>query len=317
MSGEGTGDQGYSGGTRFVAMNDVMLVDRAVELAATAARDLGLNPAGASIHRHVASVHVELPAAGVMARVESRDRIAIAQHQVCVAMFLQSRKLPIARLVLPDRQPLIYGDGAVTLWEAVVILERRPDAAILGRLARRLHEATAGILPEEISDIDPLSLIRGWLPRLGTTPIGEEVGELWGELDWLERLWGETISGDPLGTVLLHGDFHHDNVVVTPAGPTLLDLEEAGRGPATWDLVPHLVGVRRYGQSEDVCRSFLDAYGADPLKWEGTEILCRAYELLLIVWAIAHRHTSPAMAAESELRLASFLGSTDEPWNMV
>ncbi|MGB6000255.1 MAG: aminoglycoside phosphotransferase family protein [Thermoanaerobaculia bacterium] len=300
-----------------VAMNDVTLGDRAVGLATAAARDSGLNPAGAAIHRHIVSVHVELPAAGVMARVEARDRLAIAQRQVRVARLLESRKLPAARLVFPDRQPLIYSDGVVTLWGAVVILERRPDAAVLGRLARRLHEATTGILPAEIPDIDPLSLVRGWLPRLDTEPIGEEVGKLWDELEWLERSWGETIAGDPLGTVLVHGDFHQDNVVVTPEGPTLLDLEEAGRGPASWDLVPHLVGVRRYGKSEDICRFFLKAYGADPLKWEGTEILCRAYELLLIVWAIAHRHTSPAMAAEGELRLSSFLGSTDEPWNLL
>jgi len=298
-------------------MRDVTLGDRAVGLATAAARDLGLNPAGAAIHRHIASVHVELPAAGVMARVEARDRLAIAQRQVRAARFLESRKMPAARLVLPDRQPLIYGDGVVTLWQTVVILERQPDAAVLGQLARRLHEATAGALPAGIPDIEPLSLVRGWLPRLGTEPIGEEVGKLWDELEWLERLWDEAIAGDPQGTVFVHGDFHQDNVVVTPEGPTLLDLEEAGRGPASWDLVPHLVGVRRYGASEDVCRSFLDAYDADPLKWEGTEILCRAYELLLIAWAIAHRHTSPAMASEGELRLSSFLGSTDEPWNML
>ncbi len=139
-------------------MIDVTLGDRAVGLATAAARDLGLNPAGAAIHRHIVSVHVELPAAGVIARVEARDRLAIAQLQVRVARLLESRKLPAARLVLPERQPLIYGDGVVTLWEAVVILERRPDAAVLGRLARRLHEATAGFLPAEIPDIDPLIL---------------------------------------------------------------------------------------------------------------------------------------------------------------
>ena len=298
-------------------MRDETLGDRAVGLATAAARDLGLNPAGVAIHRHIVSVHVELPAAGVMARVEARDRLAIAQRQVRASRFLESRKLPAARLVLPDRQPLIYGDGVVTLWEAVVILERQPDAAVLGLLARRLHEATAGALPAGIPDIEPLSLVRGWLPRLGTEPICEEVGKLWDELEWLERLWDEAIAGDPLGTVFVHGDFHQDNVVVTPEGPTILDLEEAGRGPASWDLVPHLVGVRRYGASEEVCRSFLDAYGSDPLKWEGTEILCRAYELLMIVWAIAHRHTSPEMAAEGELRLSSFLGSTDEPWKLL
>jgi aminoglycoside phosphotransferase (APT) family kinase protein len=203
------------------------------------------------------------------------------------------------------------------LWKALVILERQPDAAVLGLLARRLHEVTAGVLPAGIPDIEPLALVRAWLPRLGTEPIGEQVGKLWDELEWLERLWDEAIAGDPLGTVFVHGDFHQDNVVVTPEGPTLLDLEEAGRGPASWDLVPHLVGVRRYGASEDVCRSFLDASGSDPLRWEGTEILCRAYELLMIAWAIAHKNTSPAMAAESELRLSSFLGSTDEPWKLL
>ncbi len=293
-----------------------MLGSRAVELAAAAARDVGLSSEGAAIHRRLTSVHVELPAAGVMARVEPGDALAVAQRQVEVARFLATKAVRTARLVAPDRQPLIYPDGIVTLWKSVVIVERRPAPALLGRLARRLHEVSAGGIPDEIPDLDPFFPVRRLLDRLGPGMPPERIGKLRDELDRLTRSWQETIANDPLGTVVVHGDFHKDNVVVTPHGLTLLDLEDAGRGPASWDLVPHLVGARRYGTPPAECRSFCEGYGADPLTWDGTEVLCRVYEFHLTCWAVSLRHTSPEMAAEAEVRLSSFLGSTDRRWSL-
>ena len=290
---------------------------RAVELAAAAARDVGLSSEGAAIHRCLASVHVELPAAGVMARVEPGDALAVAQRQVEVARFLATKAVRTARLVVPDRQPLIYPDGIVTLWKSVVIVERRPAPALLGRLARRLHEASAGGIPDEIPDLDPFFPVRRSLDRLDPEMPPEGIGKLRDELDRLTGSWQETIANDPLGTVVVHGDFQQDNVVVTPHGLTLLDLEDAGRGPASWDFVPHMVGVRRYGTPQAACRSFCEAYGADPLTLDGMEFLCRVYELHLTCWAVALRHTSPEMAAEAEVRLSSFLDSTDRRWTLL
>jgi len=251
-----------------------------------------------------------------MARVEPGDALAVAQRQVEVARFLATKAVRAARLVVPDRQPLIYPDGGVTLWESLDIVERQTTPAVLGRLARRLHEVSAGGIPDEIPDLDPFFTVRRELDRLGPgTPL-EGIGKLRDEFDRLTRSWQETIANDPLGTVVVHGDFHRANVVATPDGLTLLDLEGAGRGPATWDLVPHLVGVRRYGMPPAECRSFCEGYGADPLTWDGTELLCRVYELHLTCWAVALRDTSPEMATEAEVRLSSFLGSPDRRWTL-
>lgn len=48
--------------------------------------------------------------------------------------------------------------------------------------------------------------------------------------DWLPAL------GDGAGTALLHLDLHPDNVLLGPAGPTIIDWTNAARGPAEVDV---------------------------------------------------------------------------------
>jgi aminoglycoside phosphotransferase (APT) family kinase protein len=48
----------------------------------------------------------------------------------------------------------------------------------------------------------------------------------------LRPTFGRTGSGD----VLVHGDLHPDNVLLSPAGPVVIDWANAGRGPAGADV---------------------------------------------------------------------------------
>ena len=55
-------------------------------------------------------------------------------------------------------------------------------------------------------------------------------------------------SDDPLDVGLVHGDVHRENTLVTDEhGVILVDLEDAGVGPMSWDLVHLAVEVHRYG----------------------------------------------------------------------
>jgi hypothetical protein len=60
-------------------------VDRALQRATEAGRRAGFDVEGAAVTRVRSSIQVELPYAGVIARVEAADRMALAARQVVVA----------------------------------------------------------------------------------------------------------------------------------------------------------------------------------------------------------------------------------------
>lgn len=288
----------------------------AVDLAVRAARSLGVNPEGARLRREVSSSQVELPACSVFARVEPADRTAIAERCARSARFLANRGVLAVRLVEPERQPLIFPEGAVTLWHAVEILDRSPSVSTLAATARELHRATGGELSDDIQEVDVFSSIFSWLAQSEKALAPGDLRSLEEEARALAELWPLLAAQDPLGAGFVHGDFHRENLVLTPAGWTLLDLEECGVGPISWDLVPQLVAVRRYGAPASNWRDFCDAYGSEPSEWSGMGDLCRLYELAMTVWAVAHRHLSDELATEGELRLDSFLGRGGGIWTL-
>jgi hypothetical protein len=291
--------------------------ERAVELAAEAAREIGVDPAGATVLRVASAVTVDLPRADIIARVERSRELTAAHRQAVAARILEQRRVPAGRLVAPDRQPLVRRDGVVTLWHRLRIVPGRPGPEALGRLARQLHTACADDLPAETPALDPFQPIPGWLSRPADLPLPPGVDALWQRLAELRDSWGETVADDPLGTVLVHGDFHADNVVLTEEGPAMLDLEMAGKGPASWDLMAQQLAVRRYGGPAADYDRFCAAYGAELPSWESVALLRQAYELHLVSWAVGHRDLSPAMAEQATIRLATFLGESDEPWTLI
>lgn len=136
-------------------------------------------------------------------------------------------------------------------------------------------------------------------------------------LDRLRADWPEAVAADPLGTTLVHGDLNADNVALTAEGAKLLDLESAGKGPASWDLVARETEVRRYDARADEFRRFCAGYGAGLPDWSGLEVLRQAHELNLALWAVGHRDLPPALAEEAGIRVAVLLGEHDRPWTLV
>ncbi len=291
--------------------------DRSLELAVAAARRACLSTEGATVLRRRTSVYVVLPAADAVARVEPADAVAVAERQVAAARLLEACAVPAARLIVPDPQPMVYARGSVTLWRRLTILPGEPSPETLGHLARHLHEATRGSMSTEITALDPISITLDGLGRAASGGRFGGIEDLWEEFYQLAAAWDRIADEDPLGTALVHGDYNVNNVVLTPDGPTLIDLEDSGSGPVSWDLVPQMVSARRFGASPASYRSFCDAYGADLMTWDGAETLCRTFELLLLSWAIANWDISPQMKAEAALRLANFRGETDQPWTLL
>ena len=131
----------------------------------------------------------------------------------------------------------------------------------------------------------------------------------------LAEAWPDP-ADDPLGAALVHGDLHRANVVPGRAGPVLADLELAGWGPASVDVAPHLVAVRRYGSDPAHLDRFLGGYGADPRGWPGLEIVVQAYELWVTAWAVANRTASDAWEREAGVRLERWRTGGSPPWSL-
>ena len=115
---------------------------------------------------------------------------------------------------------------------------------------------------------------------------------------------------------LVHGDLHRANALNTEDGIVLIDFEDAGVGPAGWDLVPLAVGVRRYGDPADEFERFVKGYGIDPRPWPGHEMMCQVYELEVAIWALHCSDANPEMIGEAQIRVDGILGRSRSLWTM-
>ncbi len=289
---------------------------RALRLAKAAGRRAGFYVSDAKLLRVRSSVHVELPQAGVVARVEASGAEQLAERQVQIARVLADRGAPVARLARPELQPLLVEDGAVTLWQRLEQLAE-PDFGNLGQTVWALHDATRDSLPSDLPSFDPLQIVRGYLDWPSPWSGSDEWKDLRHRADTLAVEWRSATRDDPLGRVIVHGDLHQDNAIVTEQGLILLDLEDAGKGPASWDFAPLKVGVERYGLPSEDYRAFADGYGSEPGAWEGHAVMCRVYELLVAAWAMRCSADSPRMAEEASVRVATVLGRGQGQWTLL
>lgn len=271
-----------------------------VEVAAASDLDV----AGAGIWRSGSAVLVGLPQAHVLGRVDTLARQDSARRQVIVSEVLGDVGVATITVTGPYEQPVVTAAGAVTLWVWLDVLAGvEVEPRVLGQIARTLHDATRGGVPD-VADFDLMAAVVAELERAeasGATAAAD-LALLRGRAARLVDEWPDA-EDDPLGVAVVHGDLHRHNVLATAGGPVLADLELAGVGPVCADIVPHVVAVRRYGAPPHVLDEFLAGYGLEAGGWHGFEVLVQAYELWVTAWAVANRGQSAVLDDEAEVRL--------------
>lgn len=283
----------------------------------------GLDVRGVGVWRAGSAVLVGLPEVPALARVDDPARLADARRQVRVSALLAQRGVPVVTTVGPAGQPLATDVGPLTVWRWVAPVGPRVGPHAVGALARVLHDRTRELArgpagrPVEVPVHEPLLAVRAELDR------AEEVGATGaGDLRLLRRTWQRLADtwpapdDDPLGAAVVHGDLHVGNVVPSADGPVLADLELAGWGPASADLAPQVVAVRRYGADPEELDAALAGYGGDPRSWPGFELLVEGYELWVTAWAVANRTGSPAAEREAAVRLERWRTGTSPAWSL-
>jgi Ser/Thr protein kinase RdoA (MazF antagonist) len=125
------------------------------------------------------------------------------------------------------------------------ILRRRPwklawAARLLAELHARMHELPAPALPSQRSRLE--ARIRG------TQPLAEDLRQAL--LSALGRL--------PDGDRLCHGDFHPENVLLTPGGPVIIDWIDATCGNPLADIARTVILISGGGLPREKVRAWID-----------------------------------------------------------
>jgi aminoglycoside phosphotransferase (APT) family kinase protein len=82
-----------------------------------------------------------------------------------------------------------------------------------------------------------------------------------------------------VGEGVIHGDVSPSNVMRSPAGPRLIDLDWAARAPREYDLASAARRCRDGSISRRAYRAFCSAYGYDVQGWPGLPVLDRIADL--------------------------------------
>ncbi|WP_223190088.1 phosphotransferase [Nonomuraea terrae] len=229
---------------------------RAVRLAVTAGRRLGLRATEPRVLHDVFNVLVHLAPDPVVARVPSltidsaEEQAERQRRELAVVSWLAGRGAPVvppSPLVPP--KPVTCEDTSLTLWQYVD--ERDPVAAappesLEARLTEQagwvpgLHQAMAGY-PGELTPLAPVvPAARRALAELRLRP-----GPLTpSDLDRMEHecAVAEAVAADLPGAFpgarvqAVHGDAPHYNVLRIERGYLFSDFEDVTLAPVEWDL---------------------------------------------------------------------------------
>jgi aminoglycoside phosphotransferase (APT) family kinase protein len=281
---------------------------------------VGLEVADLQLARLGTSVLLTVPDVKVMIRVDDRVPVGRATRHVAVTEALHTLAVPAVRLLAVGPQPVSVtvadaGSAEVTFWHLEDLTGAEATPAAVGRMASRLHRATtteqARHVLAALPPFDPFLIIAEQLAAAAATGVAapgdlERLAEV---ADGLSPGW-PTVTGNLAGTSafgpvgVVHGDLHADNVLMTPRGPVLADLELAGVGPVHYDLVAPVVAVTRYGMPRRSLARYATGYGAPVPGVAHRGVLRDTYELWLTTWAVANAHLDARHAIEAQRRMA-------------
>jgi hypothetical protein len=266
--------------------------ERAGELAGEALQAVGVSDAQVSLikfRQAFATLRVERPPLLIkLAAPEARDAL---ERSLKLGDFLHRAGVPVAvPAVELTPGPVRVGERSAGIWRWEQSLPDQPDPALTGRSLRRLHEALTG-WTEPIPDLDPIVTSRDRLNVIREAEVlpGSSVDFLTARLDRLSEAWDRFDTRLQVGPI--HGDFKLANLMTTPAGPLIMDLDDVRVAPCEWDLAT-ISRSAHDGWSAEEWPAFSAGYGFDLLSEPGTAPLRELTHLGALIFQLA-RHGSP------------------------
>ncbi|MFD8316273.1 aminoglycoside phosphotransferase family protein [Kitasatospora purpeofusca] len=270
---------------------------------------LGANPSDAVVLRVAENAHWRLPG-GVIVRISRPGQWTAATREVHVARWLAASAVRAVE-PLAIEQPVEANGRPATFWAEIPEHEHGTIADV-AEVLRTLHA-----LPEPdfgLGGLDPFVRIAERLQAATSLPAGDRQWLLSLHRD-LAEAWPASLAASTAITPV-HGDAWPGNIVRTPAGPLLMDLERFSIGPREWDLTSTAVRARTTGAvTASEYAEFCELYGYDVTTWNGFDILAGARELRMVSYAAQHAVHHPEWAREAQHRVDCLRGRHgDRPW---
>jgi hypothetical protein len=196
---------------------------------------------------------------------------------------------------VPLCPPVVTSHGLVTVTRWLPE-EGRVTWRELGALLRAFHEEHAGA---DVPEWTPLSRLASQVEGL----TDEAASVLLGARDTLLDALAEVRS--QLGDGAIHGDVSPSNVLRTPSGPRLIDLDWVGRAPREYDLSSASRRVADGEITREEYAEFCRAYDFDVRSWPGLPLLNRIADLGGVAFRLwdSRRHGLDLDWVEEELRV--------------
>jgi Phosphotransferase enzyme family len=261
--------------------------ERAAELAGAALAAVGITDARTSSVKFrdpFASLRVENPPLLIKVAATENDG-AILERSFKIGKFLHEGDVPVtAPAVELALEPIRVDGHSAGLWHWAPSRPGRPDPGATGRGLRALHETLADY-PEPVRELDPIRPTRRRLDLIRESRAlpPASIDLLAARLDLLGDAWDRFESR--LGVGPLHGDFKISNLLATPEGPLIMDLDNVRVGPLEWDLATISRGAHD-GWSSEEWTAFSGGYGHDLRSDREADPLCELAHLGALIFQL-------------------------------
>lgn len=257
--------------------------DYTADVLAAACEAAGLDHANATLIRLGENALYRLKTAPFMVRVGRS--LPAAQKEVAVARWLESQSFPAAR-VADVPQPVVYDDTPVTFWQYIEQSAAPVTSRDLGVTLRRLHALPAPPVDLVLPQFEPMPKVADRLTQFGHALAADDREFLWArKLELEERM--KTLRWQ-LGYGPIHGDAHEANLMRDRTGSVqLIDFEDFCYGPREWDVCVETVRFAAFEWlTKQEYKEYVEAYGFDPLEWDGFQTVRAVRELNMTTWLI-------------------------------
>jgi Ser/Thr protein kinase RdoA (MazF antagonist) len=245
----------------------------------------------------------------VVLRVGHATAPAAASH--AVAGVLLARGIPVVAPI--DGCAGDIEGFAVTAWRRVRLSDAPVTWSAVGAAVARIHELEIAAIPDAYPVPSPATF--PWWDfdaLLGEVADHIDPAALAGLTRAIDdgRGWTRAIELDP---VVCHGDLHPGNVMMTEAGPLLIDFDLLCVASPSWDHAMLTTYADRWGGDPAVYAAFASGYGRSLAVDDTTRTIATLRNVAATLMRVRAGITDPAAAAESRRRLRYWRGESDAP----
>ncbi|MFY1696005.1 phosphotransferase family protein [Solwaraspora sp. WMMA2101] len=267
---------------------------------------LGVAAGDAQLLRMTNNAVYALPSAGLVIRITRSHALHDRALKVArLATWFAAVDAPTIRLVPDIEQPVRANGLSATVWRLVAPTPRPPTVEELGQVLREFH--SLGLPPFPLPEWDPVGDVRTRL--IDAEALNPDDRDFL--LEWCDRLAPRIADLNAQARGLVHADAHVGNLLREADGRVVLcDFDPTCIGPWQVDLAAVPVGEIHFGRA-GAHQALTSAYGYDVTTDPAWPTLREARELKMIAAAVPLLASTPGVADEFAVRLASVRNKDD------